>query len=44
MYKYFLLFVVDKINKLFCIKKMPNKQEGTVVERFIDIVNLTFHD
>ncbi|PCS21541.1 hypothetical protein BTN49_3082 [Candidatus Enterovibrio escicola] len=31
--------LVDKNNKLCCIKKMPNKQENTVVETFIDIVN-----
>ncbi|WP_223823865.1 IS30 family transposase [Candidatus Enterovibrio escicola] len=43
-HKSFLLIVVDKTNKLCCIGKMPNKQAGTVVEKFIDIVNSTFYD
>lgn len=40
----YLLTVVDKANKMTCIRKMPNKLADTVVKAFTDIVNTTFHE
>ncbi|WP_097356352.1 hypothetical protein [Candidatus Enterovibrio escicola] len=42
--KSFLLTVMDKVNELCYIRKMPTKQADTVVKTFIDIVNSTSHD
>jgi IS30 family transposase len=38
----YLLTLVDKANKITCIRKMPNKLAETVVETFRHIVNNTF--
>ena len=43
-HKSYLLTVVDKANKMTCIRKMPNKLADTVVEAFNDIVNNTFFE
>ncbi|WP_199399513.1 hypothetical protein [Candidatus Enterovibrio escicola] len=43
-HKSFLLTLVDKSNKLCCIRNIPNKKTDTGVETFIDIVNPTFHN
>lgn len=43
-HKSYLLTVVDKANKMTCIRKMPNKLASTVVETFNDIVKTTFYD
>jgi len=40
----YLLTVVDKANKMSCIRKMQNKQASTVVETFKQIVGTTFYD
>ena len=40
----YLLTVVDKANKMTCIRKMPNKLADTVVKTFEDIVKTTFYD
>ena len=40
----FLLTLVDKANKMTCIRRMPNKLAETVVKTFIDVVNTTFYE
>jgi IS30 family transposase len=40
----YLLTIVDKANKMTCIRKMPNKLADTVVKTFLDVVNNTFFD
>ena len=39
-----MLTVIDKVNKLFCVRKMPNKPDDTVVRTFKDIVKTTLYD
>lgn len=40
----YLLTIVDKANKMTCIRKMPNKLAETVVDTFRDVVKTTFYD
>ena len=40
----YLLTIVDKANKMTCIRKMPNKLADTVVTTFRDVVNSTFYN
>ncbi len=43
-HKSFLLTIVDKANKMCCIRKMPNKQAETVIKTFANVVNSTFFE
>jgi IS30 family transposase len=43
-HKSYLLTLVDKANKMCCIRKMPNKKAETVVNTFSDVVESTFFD
>ncbi|ALB21654.1 Transposase, IS30 family [Piscirickettsia salmonis] len=36
--------LVDKANKMCCIRKMPNKQAKTVINTFMNVVGSTFFD
>ncbi|AMA44034.1 hypothetical protein AWJ11_16610 (plasmid) [Piscirickettsia salmonis] len=38
------LTLVDKANKMCCIRKMPNKQAKTVINTFMNVVGSTFFD
>ncbi|QNR82508.1 IS30 family transposase [Piscirickettsia salmonis] len=40
----YLLTLVDKANKMCCIRKMPNKQAKTVINTFMNVVGSTFFD
>ncbi|QGO67204.1 Transposase, IS30 family [Piscirickettsia salmonis] len=40
----YLLTLVDKVNKMCCIRKMPNKQAKTVINTFMNVVGSTFFD
>ncbi|ALB22062.1 Transposase, IS30 family [Piscirickettsia salmonis] len=40
----YLLTLVDKANKMCCIRKMSNKQAKTVINTFMNVVGSTFFD